>query len=462
MPSQYRYISHTYFIGLTNHEGDNMRKKRGFQRLTIILSVFALILSGCMNSKESEPAENKKKENEQVVLKVAWWGNDGRKERTLKVIDLFESKYPNIKIEPIEASNSDYWILLASKAADQDFPDVIQMDYKYIDGYIKRKLIMPLDDLVKAGKLNISDMIDSSVASATFYNHLYGISTGVNAQSMMYNPEIFDQTGVAVPQPSYTYEDLTATAKELKDKVNKDDFYPIGSAGLDFAYYLRQNGATLYNKDGNALGYEQDELLSKFFEMEKMLVDEGLMVPPDIINKISSDKDSLIANKLAAFHSITSNNVISYNKFSGVDMQLLPLPSMQGGKEANYVKPSMFFSISAYTKHAEASAQFIDFFFNNLDANDILLGERGVPASDKVSKHIQQKLEERDKVQYAYMEYVEKNSSPIDPPAPLISTNINILFNTVRNQMLDGQITPTEAAQQFRDGAKEIFAQNNE
>jgi multiple sugar transport system substrate-binding protein len=122
----------------------------------------------------------------------------------------------------------------------------------------------------------------------------------------------------------------------------------------------------------------------------------------------------------------------------------------------------MFFSISAYTKHAEASAQFIDFFFNNLDANDILLGERGVPASEKVSKHIQQKLEERDKVQYAYMDYVEKNSSPIDPPAPLISTNINILFNTVRNQMLDGQITPTEAAQQFREGAKEIFTQNNE
>ncbi|MNJ39444.1 putative ABC transporter substrate-binding protein YesO [compost metagenome] len=301
-------------------------------------------------------------------------------------------------------------------------------------------------------------MNESSKASGTFNDQLYGIVTGVNAQSMMYNPEIFEEAGVAVPEPTYTYDDLIETARELKSNINEDDFYPIGSGGLDFAYFLRQNGASLYSKEGNALGYDKAELLTKFFEMEKMLVDEGLMSSPDIINRITSDDDALIVKGRAAFHSVTSNNVIAYSNRAGKELKLLPYPSLAGGSEGNYVKPSMYFSISAYTKHEAAAAQFIDFFFNDLDANDILLGERGVPATEKVSEHLQKKLSDSEKEQYSYMEYVETHSSPIDPPAPLISSNINILLNTVRNQMLDGLITPAEAAQQFRDGANEIFA----
>lgn len=437
-----------------------MKKTRGIQGAVVIFCIFALIISGCgiLNGTEKIETENEKSSDGQITLKVAWWGNDGRRERTQKVIDLFEKKYPNIKIEPIEAPNNDYWILLATKAADQDFPDVIQMDYKYIDGYINRKLIMPLDSLVESGKLNIADMNESSRASGTFNDHLYGIVTGVNAQSIMYNPEIFEKAGVPVPAPTYTYDELFETARELKSKMNNDDFYPIGNGGLDFAYFLRQNGASLYSKEGNALGYDNDELLTKFFEMEKMLVDDGLMASPDVINRITSDNDALIVKGNAAFHSVTSNNVISYSNRAGTELKLLPFPSLPGGSEGNYVKPSMYFSISAYTKHEEAAAQFIDFFFNDLDANDILLGERGVPATTKVSEHLQQKLTATEQEQYTYMDYVEKHSSPIDPPAPLISNSINILLNTVRNQMLDGLITPAEAAKQFRDGAKEVFA----
>jgi multiple sugar transport system substrate-binding protein len=90
---------------------------------------------------------------------VAWWGADERNKRTNKVIELFEQKYPNIKIEGKSAGFADYWDQMAMKTADQDLPDVIQMDYAYINEYASRKFIEPLDPYVKNGQINLTMLI---------------------------------------------------------------------------------------------------------------------------------------------------------------------------------------------------------------------------------------------------------------------------------------------------------------
>jgi multiple sugar transport system substrate-binding protein len=35
-----------------------------------------------------------------VTLRLAWWGNPTRDERTLKVVDLYQQMNPNVTIEP--------------------------------------------------------------------------------------------------------------------------------------------------------------------------------------------------------------------------------------------------------------------------------------------------------------------------------------------------------------------------
>ena len=56
------------------------------------------------------------------------------------------------------------------------------------------------------------------------------------------------------------------------------------------------------------------------------------------------------------------------------------------------MKPSMFFSISANTKHPKEAGLFIDFFTNSVEANQILLAERGVPISSDVREGIKPQL----------------------------------------------------------------------
>ncbi|NMI02895.1 carbohydrate ABC transporter substrate-binding protein [Paenibacillus sp. SZ31] len=426
-------------------------------KIALCTIMAAALITGCTNQDAQKTEETS--ETGQKVLKVAWWGNDGRKERTLKVIELFEKKYPDIKVEPSDGPNGEYWTTLAMNAADQEFPDVIQMDYKYIDEFVQRKLLLPLDELVSSGDLNIADLDASSLASGKIDDKLYGVVTGINAQGIIYNPDFFTENGIEPPSLGYTYEDLAEISRQLKAAVDQPGFYPIGSGELDFPYYLRQRGTSLYSIDGSTLGYDKDEYLADFFKMEKQFIDEKLMASPEETRNRTADKDKLIVNKLAAFHMLTSNNVVSYSKSTEKALKLIPLPGYKGGSEGNYVKPSMYFSVSAYTKQTKEAALFVDFFFNDLDANDILQAERGVPATAKVREHLLSSMKEEDKEQYKYMEHVEQHSSPIDPPVPLVANSINILFTKARNQMLQGDITPEEAAKQFRDGATEVFAE---
>lgn len=424
----------------------------------VIMTLLVLILlTSC--SSDNAPAETTEiKDDSKQVLRVYWWGNEGRQERTVKVIQQFEDAYPDIQIEWKDAPNSQYWMDIAMLTADQNLHDVIQMDYKYIQEFAHRKLLLPMDALVQEGKLDISDMDASSIGSGTVDGQLYGIVTGINAPSLLFDPQLLDTYNIAAPAGAYTYEDLLAVARQLKTAVNREDFFPVGNTIFDFSYYLRQRGASLFHPSGTALGYADDQYFIDFMQLQKQFLEEGLMAPKWRQPDSNADKDTLIVKGQAAFHSLTSNNVIGFTRAAGRPFKLLPLPSYAGGQEGNYVKPSMFFSISSYTEQADNAALFINFFLNNLQANEELRGERGVPAVAAVREHLTSAMNEEEKEQYTYMDDVQQHSSVIDPPAPLASGRIDTTFRKIEAEYINGELTAEEAAAQFRRHAEDIFA----
>ncbi|MDB5084739.1 MAG: sugar transporter substrate-binding protein, partial [Bacilli bacterium] len=123
--------------------------------------------------------------------------------------------------------------------------------------------------------------------------------------------------------------------------------------------------------------------------------------------------------------------------------------------------PSQFFSVPTSSKNKDAAVKFIDFFTNDLAANDILLGERGVPVSSAVRDHILPKLDDATKQQFAYIEYVQKHSRAIDPASPKNASKVaNDLFPRIQDAVLYGQMTPADAAKQFREQANQILSSN--
>ncbi len=91
---------------------------------------------------------------EQVTLRIAWWGSQDRHDRTLAVIELFEQKYPHIKIEAEFAGWADYWDRIATQAAGRNLPDIFQQDMQYIDLYSSRGMLADLMPYVESGALD--------------------------------------------------------------------------------------------------------------------------------------------------------------------------------------------------------------------------------------------------------------------------------------------------------------------
>lgn len=125
-----------------------------------------------------------------------------------------------------------------------------------------------------------------------------------------------------------------------------------------------------------------------------------------------------------------------------------------------FLKPGMFFSISKSSKQKEEAAKFINFFVNNLEANKVLKGERGVPVSSAIKEQMKPFLEPELAQVFEYIDWVEQNSSPIDPPDPVGASEVTSVLRQLYDLLMFSKITPEKAAEQFRLQADEILSQN--
>jgi multiple sugar transport system substrate-binding protein len=89
-------------------------------------------------------------------------------------------------------------------------------------------------------------------------------------------------------------------------------------------------------------------------------------------------RDNIVSGD-AAMTYVWSNQLVALSAAAGEgrNFLLVPMPRPEGGASTNYLKPSMFFSITSQAKNPDAAAMFIDFFTNDIEANKILMAERG-------------------------------------------------------------------------------------
>ncbi|WP_426446135.1 ABC transporter substrate-binding protein [Paenibacillus sp. S-38] len=427
-----------------------------------ILSVLgATLLAGAVGC--SQPAGGKVQQTEQtedITLKFIWWGSDSRKESTMKVIELYQKEHPHVHFETESLANTGAVATqLAIQTANQTTADIIQADYNFIYDYINRDLIEPLNAFTEDGTLNLSEMDKSYLLPGTKGDQLYAMPIGNNSTMFIYDPQLLASAGVPVPKNEYTIDELYQTLKLLKQKIGRPDFYPLGNM-IDVFYYLRARGATMYNAEGTALGYNDDRLMADYFALNKQWREEGLL--GGATTAAGNDKNHPIVAGNAAFYSVATNSVSSLSKLAGHSLKLLPYPEVTSGQTGHFIKPSMFLALSSYSQHKKEAAAFLDFFLNSEAANDILKGERGVPVSGKIAARLSANLDEAGKEQYRILDDLKTRSKPIDAPYPSSHVVVSKAYELALKQVTDGKLTPEQAAKQYREQAKVYLGEAKE
>jgi multiple sugar transport system substrate-binding protein len=434
-------------------------------RRVIFVLVALLVAAGspiwASGTKESaKPAEK-------VELKAIWWGSQTRHEGTIKTIELYQKKNPTVSMVYEFAAWGDYWTKVTTMAAGGQLPDVMQQDYAYVAEWQKRNLLHPLDEYVQSKTIDLSNVSDSLVSSGRIDNKLYAVNLGSNSEAIIIDTDAFQQAGIPLPKSDWTWDDFEKIVLDLHQKLG---IYGSGP-GLDNIQIWKNIylglGQWSYNKDGTALGYTDDQPFANHLHMMLRLMQAGAI--PSKQEAIASWGDgdnpeqTPIIQKKGAMQFLWSNQAFAVNKASGEGRHfvLMSLPrTKKGGPSPNYIKASMFFSVSNQSKNATEAAKFINFFTNDVDANKILMAERGVPISSEIRQQLSPLVPPITQEVFNYVGWVAKEASPTPPPDPVKNTEIynNVYKPEVIEKVLFGVITPEEGAKVLREKASELLA----
>jgi len=394
---------------------------------------------------------------EPITLRMAWWGGEPRHDYTLKVIELYEKANPHVTIEPEYANWDDYWKKLAPQAAANELPDILQMDLSYLTQYGENGQLEDLTPYIGA-QIDVANISENAVNGGALDGKLYGFNAGVNALQVHYDPALLKQaTGLDALPDGWTWEQYEELAQQAAEKGL---YFDTGlRPEVFFNYYLRSKGETLYGEDGASLGYEDDQLFVDFFSMTTRLAEAGATPKPDVTAQIKGVEDDLMVKNQAVSVWQWTNQYIGIQQVAGRPLAMHPLPGPDAEKGL-FLKPSMFLSVSKNSKHKEEAAKFIDFFVNDVEANKLILGERGVPVSSAVKEALKPLLSPEQQKVFDFVAWAESNSSAGDPPDPIGAAEVIAAFKTFDEMMKFGQMTPEEAAKAFREEANSILAKN--
>ncbi len=429
-----------------------MRKNRVFTLMALLALMLMVIIqpTGAQSDSSGLPAYT----GAPAQLRMSWWGNDDRAQRTQQVIDLFEAAYPDITVsgEP-DGGTSDHFQILDTQLAANNAPDIIQFGGNWPD---YQQYLEPLNDyLGKQLLINTPETFDQTalIPATAADGNLYAVSLGTNTLTLAYNKTMIEAAGVDLPADNMTWDELMAYGAALKAKL-PDGVAPFVDNSTNQANYLsyfyRQEGTPLWTADDGGKSYATVDTGKKWLQMWADMRAQGLIPDADTTytyTETGPDSSALVAGK-AAIGLVWSNQVAAYQAAMTDELGMTTLPA--GGEPAYAIQMSQYLGMNNNSQNKEAAALFINFFVTSPDAGAILQTNRGVPSSPVVRQAIADQATPTDAAVYHIYDAIADRTIPQDPNLPNDQEFVNEL-TLIGQQVAYGQSTVDQAAQDLQD-----------
>lgn len=327
-----------------------------------------------------------------VTLRFSWWGSDSRHTATLKVIDMYKSKNPNVTIEAEYGGADGYQDKRMTEMAGGNAPDIMQMDAPWMNDLKTR--FDPFADLGKFSGILDSSTFDANLVTqfGTLNGVLYGLPTGINAMYMLMNTAVLDKAGIDSKQ-AWTWDSILKDGAKVHAADSNQYFLNMDQHSLEYHVlrtYIKQHTGEQLIKDDYTLGFTEQDLTDALAYV-KQLFDNGVMQPASesfmfidafynnplwVNNNVGADIDwvSMLTARKAGFADTAAVAVV---------------PQLPGAKDtAVLIRPAQLLTVSSKSPNQEEAAKFMNYFFNDPEAISTLKLERSVPATAKAREQL--------------------------------------------------------------------------
>lgn len=395
-----------------------------------------------------------------VTIRFSWWGSDSRHEQTQQIIDAFEAQHEGIEVVPDFTDWDSYWDRLATATAGGDAPDVMTQEERYLTDYALNGRLLDLTEV--SDVLDLSDIDESALLGGQIEGTQYAVATGVNAFTVVADPQIFADAGVEMPDDTtWTWEDYIEIAAEIS-AAGDGEYYGAQAFGTNeagFNVYARQRGEALYNPDGS-LGFSAQTLADWWSLSMEQVANGGVPEATMTVEIGATGPDqSLLATNQGAMGFWWTNQLGALAGAAGRDLVLLRQPGeSEGVQPGMYLKPAMFYAISAQTEHPREAAMFLDFLLNSSDAIETMLTDRGLPANVTLREQIVPMLPDTEAQVAEFLAEITPDLAAPPPPPPNGAGEIPSILERLYQEVLFERMTPLEAAEQFIQEAEAATA----
>jgi multiple sugar transport system substrate-binding protein len=370
-------------------------------------------------------------------------------------------KNPGVTVETEPAQWDGYWPKLNTQAAAGSLPDIMQQDYMYIAQYNDRNLLVDLNAYAQKGVIDLSTWSDSGLASGRLGGKLIALSLGTNAWGIGVDGEVLKKAGVTIDDTKWTWKDYEQAALTIYQKTGVKTM-PVNEFHQVFEHLVRQAGKPFFAANGKSVGFADNaSLIKDLLDMHLRLKAAGALYDPAdgfIMGRAMEEEPISTGKTWNAFY--WSNQHIGHLNAAKRPLDYYISPTVSGNKApyGTYLKPSQFISILSTSKSQDLAAKFVNFFVNDLEANRILLAERGIPAPSSVREDLSPRVDANMKYLFDYITKVSPFTTPIDPPDPATAGEVRDVMRPILLQCLTGGLSSDAAVTQMIQAANAVLS----
>jgi multiple sugar transport system substrate-binding protein len=361
-------------------------------------------------------------------------------------------KNPGVTSETEPTIFDQYWSKLNTQAAAGSLPDVMQHDVSYIKQYTDRNQLVDMYTYSKSGVIDLSKWSEAGLAPGILDGKLTGLVIGTNAWGMGLDPAVLQKAGVTIDDTKWTWADYERIGMEIFQKTGIQTM-PHQQQYQIMEHITRQFGNGMYARDEKSLGMTNlpaaQAAYKGVIDIELRLKAAGALYDPDsaFIISLAMEEMGLAAGKTwNSWH--WSNQHIGHQNAAKRPLEYIMLPTVSGPKAPYglYFRASQYISMLATSNNKDLGAKFVNFFVNDLEANRILLAERGIPIPTDVRGDLYGRVDAANKYLFDYITKITPYASPANPPYPPAAGEVVDSSRSILLQVLTGKIASSDAA----------------
>ncbi|MCJ7841551.1 sugar ABC transporter substrate-binding protein [Lederbergia sp. NSJ-179] len=354
-----------------------------------LLFIFTLILGAC----SSKDTGTNKDSDGSGEITLGIWGASDEIKREQQLIDSFNDKYPEVKVNLVYKSWDSYWNWLTSQASSKDLPDLYKIDPAYVNQYAKLGVMKDLGDLINSSDFDLSNFSPNVLDIHRFEDQQVSLPRDANVIVMAYNKDIFDEADLQYPEDEMSWEQVLELAKKLTldqdgnnalsssfdSKRIKQFGLAINAAGTADSVLepeLWSNGARLLDED-HKLALSSPEAIEVLNFFRDLTTKYHVNVPASQMEKLGDDPFLVLGSKRVAMSFIGSWNVQTL-KDAGINFDVFLPPKFD---EIQAVVQPAGYAMSPYTKNEKAAWKLLSWLAGSEGQKEIAKQGHAIPAN---------------------------------------------------------------------------------